>query len=65
MYSLHNQRNFEITNPPDHTVTIAAGTALSGALSVLPWATEPNVIMTHVGDLGDLNSLVEVKSSKY
>jgi len=48
---------------PDHSVTIAAGTALSGALSVLPWATEPNVIMTHVGVLGDLNSETKLSFS--
>ena len=34
---------------PDHSVAVAAGAALPGALSVLPWATEPNVIVTHLG----------------
>merc|ERR1719154_597487 len=48
---------------PDHSVAIAASTAASGALSVLPWATVPNVIVTHVEALGGLNSLVEVNQA--
>jgi hypothetical protein len=48
---------------PDHSVAVAASTALPGALSVLPWATVPNVIVTHLGLLGGLGSLVEVNQA--
>ena len=32
---------------PDETMLVTAGPAASGALSVLPWTAEPNILVTH------------------
>merc|ERR1719348_879374 len=46
---------------PDHAMSVAAGPALPGPGAVLPWAGEPNVVVTHP-DFETL-SLVEVNQA--
>lgn len=36
---------------PDETVSVSATDALPRSLAKLPWAAEPNVVVTHDGDL--------------
>ena len=36
---------------PDQTVSVGAADALPRSLAKLPWAAEPNVVVTHDGDL--------------
>ena len=41
----------EVDGLPDQTVSVGAADALPRSLAKLPWAAEPNVIVTHDGDL--------------
>ena len=45
--NIFSQMNYNIFVLPDETVLVTASSAASGALSVLSWTAEPNILVTH------------------